>query len=210
MKKNQNDESHKIESFVLREIRDKRASIDTGILEMKRLETIFDMQKFSSSDEYSGLKINKKKNYDLNNTENNSIINEQEKNSPHKKKKILKKKNNQTKDNNKRNMEEIKKVSNIKKTKTLFIKRHHKLNISKDHRKLSSINKEDEKIMNNTIDIGTNKKKENSKIITFNLDEIFTIKKKRTGNEINKTEENDDINIMDEYLYKKKHKRINK
>ena len=172
------------------------------------------LKKFCSSDEYSGIKNTKKKQCDLNNTENNSYITEQEKISSYKKKKNLKKKNNQTLINNKDNkkkMEEIKKVSNIKKTKTLFIKRsNNELNIIKDNRKFSSIHKEDEKILNTTIDIGRNRKKENSKKITFNLDENYTIKKKRNENEVYKTEGNDDTNVMDEYLYKKKHKRINK
>ena len=215
VKKNQKDESHKIESYIIKDLNHKRSSIDTGILGIgKRMETLFDMQKFCSSDEYSGIKNTKKKQCDLNNTENNSYITEQEKISSYKKKKNLKKKNNQTLINNKDNkkkMEEIKKVSNIKKTKTLFIKRsNNELNIIKDNRKFSSIHKEDEKILNNTIDIGRNRKKENSKKITFNLDENYTIKKKKNENEVYKTEGNDDTNIMDEYLYKKKHKRINK
>ena len=191
IKKNYNDDSQKIENFpIYKKLKTKRISIDTRKLrDGKGLEKIFfNTRNLSTSEDMSLLK------------NNNNVI---------KKKKHKKKKNQETLNLDiSGSKKSLKKILNIKKTKTLFVKKQRNaLNLSKnmnlnDGRKFSVYN-EDENKANNTIDIEPNKKKEKKKI-TFKLDEYFLINKSENYN----NEENDDFNLLDDYLFKKKHKRI--
>ena len=137
-------------------------------------------------------------------------------NSKIKKKKNTKKKNNKTltkihqghSDN--QHLRESNKGDIIQKTSTFFVKKKaNALNLSKKEkeRKFSAANNgcdENEKIINNnTIDFDFNKKKEKQKKITFKLGEDFSILINDNNND-----ESEDINLLDDYLYNKKIKRI--
>jgi len=197
--------------YPLNDIKNKRNSIDTRMISKGNsgLECIFiDTKNLSISEGLSTLKKKKKKHSDTkgkdNDNVNDNLINENDNLSPiNKRNKIKKKKANFTyKENNQEKKDEIKKLLKIKKTKTLFLNKKPK---NKNKRKISPILSEDKNI-NNTIDNGSNKKYiNNSKKTTFKLDE--------SAIEINNenfytNEDKDDFNILDEYLYKKKHKRI--
>ena len=197
--------------YPLNDIKNKRNSIDTRMISKGNsgLECIFiDTKNLSISEGLSTLKKKKKKHSDTkgkdNDNDNDNLINENDNLSPiNKRNKIKKKKANFTyKENNQEKKDEIKKLLKIKKTKTLFLNKKPK---NKNKRKISPILSEDKNI-NNTIDNGSNKKYiNNSKKTTFKLDE--------SAIEINNenfytNEDKDDFNILDEYLYKKKHKRI--
>ena len=98
----------------------------------------------------------------------------------------------------------LKKERPINKTKTELKRKSFILskNLNDKKRKLSLL-EEEEKITNKTNAIIQSKINENPKKITFKLDDDFIIKKKNKYD----IDINDDINIIDEYLYKKKHKR---
>ena len=180
--KNNNEDSQKNDSpFISKNIRKKRNSIDTRMIgDGGAIETIFFSNKnLSISEEFN---LSKKKNFDLNNKHNNNTINELESISPSHKKKPNKQKN---------------KLTLSKKTN----------NNKKKDRRLSFFNNVLENSLYKSIDIGHNKKKEKVKKRTIKLDEEFIINKK----EICDTQETDDYNnynnILDEYLYKKRHKK---
>ena len=192
----------------------KRQSIDIRMFgEGKGLESIiFDTKNLSTSEDIPIIqKINKKHNNmnskRKNNNKNNSKIN---------KKKITKKKNNNNNNNqiltNIEDSQEIRKSlkKTIQKTNTFYVKKKATcLNLSKKvdkKRKLSTANDEDEEKVtnNNTIDFDCNKKKGNQKKITFKLGDDFSIKVNDNYN----NEESDDLNLLDDYLYNKKVKRI--
>ena len=193
--------------YPLNDIKNKRNSIDTRMISKgsSGLECIFiDTKNLSISEGLSTLKKKKKKHSDKIGKVSDNIINENDNLSPiNKRNKIKKNKAYFTyKENNQEKKDEIKKLLKIKKTKTLFLKKKPK---NKNKRKISPILSE-EKDINNTIDNDSNKKYiNNSKKTTFKLDE--------SAIEINNdnfytNEDKDDFNILDEYLYKKKHKRI--
>ena len=193
----------------------KRQSIDIRMFgEGKGLESIiFDTKNLSTSEDIPIIqKINKKHNNmnskRKNNNKNNSKIN---------KKKITKKKNNNNNNNNQilTNIEDSQEIRKslkkpIQKTNTFYVKKKATcLNLSKKvdkKRKLSTANDEDEEKVtnNNTIDFDCNKKKGNQNKITFKLGDDFSIKVNDNYN----NEESDDLNLLDDYLYNKKVKRI--
>ena len=172
----------------------KRISIDIRMPEVsKTLERVFfNTKNLSTTDEISIAKNSEKK------IKNDNKENEQEN---HRKKKIKKKKN----INIRGSKISLKRERPINKTKTELKRKSFILskNLNVKKRKLSLLEEEEEKITNKTNVIIQSKINENPKKITFKLDDDFIIKKK------NKKENdmNDDINIIDEYLYKKKHKR---
>ena len=174
----------------------KRISIDIRMTEVSNtLERVFlNTKNLSTTDEISIPKTSDKI------IKNDNKENEQEN---HMKKKIKKKKNL----NLRGSKISLKKERAINKTKTEFNKNKRKsFNLSKNlngkKRKLSLL-EEVEKITNKTNDIIQRKINENPKKITFKLDDDYIIQNKnKYENDIN-----DDINIIDEYLYKKKHKR---
>ena len=193
----------------------KRQSIDIRMFgEGKGLESIiFDTKNLSTSEDIPFIQDNNKKRNTINSkTKKNNIINNGPKNSSkmNKKKNIKKKNNNNQILNTLQNNQEIRKSykKSIHKINTFHIKKKkNALNLSKKadkKRKLSAVNNEKEEkiINNNTIDFGCKKKVK--KKITFKLDEDFSIKINDNYN----NEESEDLNLLDDYLYNKKIKRI--
>ena len=163
----------------------------------------FSTRNLSTKEEISVIKSNNKKNEinnKLNNNENEHV------NSNNKRKKS--KKNPLTLQKIRENKINFQKDGEIHKKKTLFIKKNKRntLNISKDiiikKRKLSYLDDNEEKLTTIT-NVGTKIKKKEKKII-FKLDDDSTINK----DERSSIDISNDFNVVDEYLYKKKQKRI--
>ena len=202
-KKSKNNNGSKI----IKEFKEKRISIDTRNIGIRKsLETVFlNTKNLSSSEEFPLVKISKKKISDIVQKEGFNTNNEKElesinhenkrknlKKKSHKQSNIQKEKNNNKNLNNKNN----------KKTQRNL----NESNFGKKKRKSSTIYDDEKmkKVINNSINLGSlNKKKEKSKKMTMKSDENSYIK-----TEYYNTIETNDFNLLDEYLYKKKHKKI--
>ena len=185
--------------------KEKRKSIELKMPEVGNTlgKIFFSTRNLSTKEEISVIKSNNKKN-EINNKVNN---NENEHvNSNNKRKKS--KKNRLTLQKIRENKINFKKDEEIHKKKTLFVKKNKRntLNISKDiiikKRKLSYLDDNEEKLTTITNDVTKIKKKE--KKIIFKLDDDSTINK----DERSSIDISNDFNVVDEYLYKKKQKRI--
>ena len=212
-KKINNDDSQKLDSL-FKKNKKNRVSIDTSINSGSLLETIFfESKNLSTTEEVDIIKKSKKNLNFENNQKNNDIINKQENiDSMNKKYKHInwKKIGEINKIENKQEIkEEKKKIVKLKKTKTGKTKKERntyifneknfiaKININNKRRLSPVIN--EEKIVKNKINFGLNVK--NSKKIKKDDNKNLII-------ENSYTEETNDYNELDEYLYKKKHKKM--
>ena len=209
-KKNVDTNNYQEEDSLLNEF--KRNSIDTRMIGSNNsgLECVFvDTKKLSISEGISAINKKKKKIANLNQTFNDNnnkyLINDKENIGVT----LIKKKNKQrrTKINltNKESNEEKIEIKKIKKTNTFILKKNKK---NKNKRKISTnfseIKNEDENVT--TVDNSIKPKYfHNSKKTTLKYDESFPDIKNYN---YYTNEDKDDFNILDEYLYNKKHKRI--
>ena len=206
--RNNDDNSKAIESpSLFKKTKKKRVSIKDKMNEKSIIEQIFFKKKHLSTTGQNSL-IKKLKKQHLNeNTEQDNYKNYKK----NIKKNKVELKENEEIEKNKEENDEGQRAMRLKKTKTQKFKKQrntfmfsennfnpNKINI-KEMRKLSSLDKEEE-IVNNTINY-LNKK--NKKI-------IFSLKDNNKKIETDKynTIEIDDFNKMDDYLYKKKHKKV--
>ena len=213
-KKSLNDDNNKKEEeSPLNELRNPRNSIDTRMISSNNsgLECLFiDTKKLSITEGIPVFKKKKKKNSNLNHTfninnNNNNVINEKGKENISPIKKKIRPRKNKINLTQKENNEEKIEIKKIKKTKTVILKKSKKNKNKRKNSNISSDEKNDTEIVTADDTLKQNNNNiHNSKKTTLQYDESF-ISVKKDNYQTNDAKE--DFNMLDEYLYQKKHKR---
>ena len=204
------DNNKKEEESPLNELRNPRNSIDTRMIGSNNsgLECLFiDTKKLSITEGISVFKKKKKKPSGLNHTfnnNNNNVINEKGKENISPIKKKLRPRKTKINLTQKENNEEKIEIKKIKKTKTVILKKSKKNKNKRKTSNISSDEKNDTEIITTDNTLKQNNNMHNSKKTNLQYDESF-ISVKKDNYHTNETKE--DFNMLDEYLYQKKHKR---